>query len=186
MTELALAFGLVFVAELGDKSMLLAIGFAARYRPWPVVAGVAIAALTMLGVSTLVGAAIGAALPERLLTIGGGVLFVGFGVWTLLDDDEEEDGGEVRGRSVLLGVTAAFLVAELGDKTMLATVALASTQAPVATWLGASAGMTAASAIAIAVASYLGGRLPDRVVRLAAAAAFVLFGVLLLWEGLVG
>jgi putative Ca2+/H+ antiporter (TMEM165/GDT1 family) len=186
MTDLFSAFGLVFLAELGDKSMLLAIAFAARYRPWPVLGGIAIAALVMLGLSTLVGAALGAALPERALAIGGGLLFLGFGVWTLRDDDDDEEATELRSSSVLVGVTLAFLVAEFGDKTMLATATLASTQAPVVTWLGAAAGMTLASGIAIAIASLAGARLPERVVRLVAAGAFLLFGVLLLWEGLRG
>lgn len=184
MDAAATAFALVFVAELGDKSMLLAIAFAARYRPGPVLAGIAIAALVMLGTSTLVGAALGAALPQRALAIGGGVLFLGFGVWTLRDDDDDEDGAtELRGRSVLLGVTFAFLVAELGDKTMLATAALAGTQAAVPTWLGASLGMTVASGVAVGLATVAGSRLPERAVRIVAAVAFLVFGVLLLVEG---
>lgn len=186
MTDLAAAFGLVFLAELGDKSMLLALALAARYRPWPVLGGIAIAAFGMLGLATLVGAGLGAALPERLLAIVGGLLFVGFGLWILRGDDDGDEQTELRGSSVLLGVTAAFLVAEFGDKTMLATIALASTRAPVPTWLGAGAGMTLASGIAIAVASVLGARLPDRVVRILAAVAFLIFGVLLVWEGLRG
>jgi Ca2+/H+ antiporter, TMEM165/GDT1 family len=187
VADLLSAFGLVFLAELGDKSMLLAIAFAARYRPWPVLGGIAIAALVMLGLSTLVGAALGAALPERALAIGGGLLFVGFGLWTLRDDDDDdENAGELRNGSVLVGVTLAFLVAEFGDKTMLATAALASTQAPVPTWLGAAVGMTAASGIAIVLATFAGSRLPERAVRLVAAGAFLLFGALLLVEGLRG
>jgi Ca2+/H+ antiporter, TMEM165/GDT1 family len=82
VNDLLATFGLVFLAELGDKSMLLAIGFAARYRPWPVLGGIAIAAFTMLGLSTLAGAALGLALPERALAIAGGLLFLGFGLWT--------------------------------------------------------------------------------------------------------
>jgi Ca2+/H+ antiporter, TMEM165/GDT1 family len=184
--ELLAAFGLVFVAELGDKSMLLAIAFAARYRPWPVLGGIAIAALVMLGAATLLGAALGAALPDRALAIGGGLLFLGFGLWTLRGDDDEDEEARLRGGSVLFGVTAAFLIAEFGDKTMIATAALASTQAPVVTWLGAAAGMTLASGIAVGLATLAGSRLPERAVRLVAAGAFLVFGVLLLVEGLRG
>ena len=186
MTDLAVAFGLVFLAELGDKSMLLAIGFAARYRPWPVIGGIALAAVTMLGLSTLVGAALGAALPERLLSVVGGLVFVGFAVWTLRGDGDDDERTEVRSSSVLLGVTLAFMIAEFGDKTMLATITLASTQAALPTWIGASAGMTAASGIAVALASLVGARLPERVVRYSAATAFLTFGALLLWEGIRG
>ena len=186
MDAAAASFALVFLAELGDKSMVLAIAFAARYRPLPVLGGIAIAAFVMLGASTLVGTALGAALPGRALAIGGGLIFLGFGLWTLRVDEDEEEVTEVRGRSVLLGVTLAFLIAEFGDKTMLATVTLASTQAPVPTWLGASLGMTAASGLAIVVASAVGSQLPERAVRLVAAGAFLLFGVLLLADGLRG
>ncbi|MCC5949025.1 MAG: TMEM165/GDT1 family protein [Nitriliruptoraceae bacterium] len=184
--DLLRSFGLVFLAELGDKSMLLAIAFATRYRPWPVIGGIAIAAFVMLGLSTLVGAGLGAALPERALAIGGGLLFLGFGIWTLLDDDEDEEEAALRGSSVLLGVTAAFLIAEFGDKTMLATVTLAGTQAPLPTWLGASLGMTLASGLAVGLAVLAGGKLPERVLRLVAAGAFLVFGGLLLWEGVQG
>lgn len=178
------AFGLVFLAELGDKSMLLAIAFAARYRPWPVLSGIAIAAFAMLGLSTLLGAVLGAALPERTVAIVGGLIFLGFGIWTLVDDDDEEDAtAGLRTSSVLLGVTLAFLVAEFGDKTMLATLALAGTQAPAPTWVGAGLGMTAASGIAIGIATMVGRQLNERVLRLVAAAAFLFFGALLLIEG---
>ncbi|TVR27669.1 MAG: TMEM165/GDT1 family protein [Nitriliruptor sp.] len=191
MIEAFLAsFGLVFLAELGDKSMLLAIAFAARYRPWPVLGGIAIAAFVMLGLSTLLGAALGAALPERAVAVVGGLVFVGFGLWTLLDDDDDDDDGEeteeLRSGSVLLGVTLAFLIAEFGDKTMLATLTLAGTQPAVPTWLGAGLGMTAASGIAIVLAAAAGARLPERIMRVVAAAAFLLFGVLLVVTGLRG
>ncbi len=180
--DLAAAFGLVFLAELGDKSMLLALAFATRYRVWPVLAAIATAAAVATGLATLVGAALGAALPLRWLALGGGVLFLVFAVWMLRGDDDEE-AAELAGGSVYLGVTAAFLVAELGDKTALATAALASTQQAVPTWLGATLGMTAASGIAILVGSWLGAGLPPRVTRLAGVLAFAFFGVLLLVEG---
>lgn len=188
MTEAFLAsLGLVFLAELGDKSMLLAIAFAARYRPWPVVGGVAIAAFTMLGAASLLGAALGAALPERAVAIAGGLLFIGFGVLTLREeDDEEEEVVGLRRGSVLLAVSLAFLVAEFGDKTMIATLALAGTQPALPTWLGAGIGMTLASGIAIALTTLVGARLPERAVRLLAAGAFLLFGVLLLVSGIRG
>ena len=186
--ELLAAFGLVFLAELGDKSMLLAIAFAARYRPWLVVVGVAIAAFGMLGLSTLVGAALGAALPERAIAVGGGLLFLAFGIWTLRDDDDDDDDEDtgLRSGSVLLGVTLAFVIAEFGDKTMIATTTLAGTQAALPTWLGAGLGMTAASGIAILVTTLLGARLPQRLIRVLAALAFLVFGALLLVDGLRG
>lgn len=186
MEPLLTSFGLVFLAELGDKSMLLALAFATRYRPLPVVAGIAVAAFGMLGLSTLAGAALGAALPEQALAIVGGLLFLGFGIWTLRGDDDDDESTDLRGTSVLLGVTLAFLVAEFGDKTMIATVTLASTQPALPTWIGAGLGMTVASGLAIVVGSVLGARLPERATRLLAAGAFLVFGVLLLVDGITG
>jgi Ca2+/H+ antiporter, TMEM165/GDT1 family len=186
VTELLLAFGLVFVAELGDKSMLLALAFATRFRPLPVFGGIVIAAAVSTGLATLVGAALGAALPERGLAIGAGLLFLGFGVWTLRGDEDGDDEAQLRGRSVLIGVTLAFLLAEIGDKTTIATAALASTQAPLPTWLGATLGMSASSGLAIVAGSALGERLNPRITRRIAAAAFTLFGALLVIEGVRG
>jgi Ca2+/H+ antiporter, TMEM165/GDT1 family len=186
-TDLLAAFGLVFAAELGDKSMLLALALAARYRAAPVLGGIALAAAIMLGAAAALGAALGAALPTQPLAIVGGLLFLGFGVWTLRgEDDDEEEDAPLRSGSVLLGVTLAFLVAEFGDKTMLATATLATTRAPLPTWIGATLGMTLASGLAILLVKRLGRHLPERAVRLTAAALFLLFGVLLLLEGLLG
>lgn len=186
MDDLLSALGLVFLAELGDKSMLLAVALAARYRPWPVLGGIAVAAFVMLGLATGAGTAVGASLPDRVLALVGGLLFLGFGYWTLRGDDDDDDVAELRSGSVLVGVTLAFLVAEFGDKTMLATVTLASTSAPVPTWIGASLGMTLASGLAIGLTATLGSRLPQRAVRLLAAGAFLVFGVLLLLAGIRG
>lgn len=186
MEPLLASFGLVFLAELGDKSMLLALAFATRYRPLPVLAGIAIAAFAMLGLSTAAGAALGAALPERALAIAGGLLFLAFGLWTLRGGDDEDEGTDLRGSSVLAGVTLAFLLAEFGDKTMLATITLASNQPPVPTWLGAGLGMTIASGSAIVIGAMLGARLPERATRIVAAGAFLVFGVLLLIDGVTG
>jgi Ca2+/H+ antiporter, TMEM165/GDT1 family len=188
MADLLAAFTLVFVAELGDKSMLLALAFATRYRTLPVLAGIALAATVMLGGAVLFGSVLGAALPERALAVGGGLLFLAFGLWTLRgeDDDDDEEVADARSGSVLLGVTLAFLVAEFGDKTMLATAALASTRAALPTWLGAATGMTLASGLAVLLAVRSGRALPARVLRLVAAALFLLFGALLLLEGVRG
>lgn len=186
MDDALLALGLVFLAELGDKSMLLAIAMAAKYRPVPVLGGIGLAAFTMLGLATVAGAALGAALPERALAIGGGLLFLVFGVCTLRGEEDHDEGGDLRSASVLIGVTLAFLVAEFGDKTMLATATLASNRAALPIWLGASVGMTLASGIAIAMTAVLGSRLPERVVRLVAAGAFLVFGALLLFDAIRG
>ena len=187
MEDALVAFGLVFLAELGDKSMLLAVGFAARYRVWPVLAGIVVAAIVSVGLAVAVGAALGTALPERTIAVVAGLVFIGFGIWTLRDDDDDAEGDvDLKGHTLFVGVTLAFLISEIGDKTTIAAMTLAGTQAAVPTWIGGAAGMTAASGIAIMVASVLGSRLPQRGVRITAAAAFFAFGVWFLVDGVLG
>ncbi len=188
LPALGLAFGVVFVAELGDKSQLLALALAARYRPLPVLAGIAFGSALMFAVSVGVGAVLGAALPTRALNLLAGLAFVGFGLWTLRGDDEDDDEAtpEVGTRSVVLTTAGALVVAELGDKTMLATITLASTNGVVGTWVGATLAMVAADALAILLGAVLGARLPERTIRIGAAVLFVVFGLALIVEGVRG
>jgi Ca2+/H+ antiporter, TMEM165/GDT1 family len=185
------ALGLVFVAELGDKSQLMTLTFATRYRPLPVLAGVAGAALFIQGISVLVGSAVAAAVPERGATIVAGLLFVGFAAWTWFgtsdaDGRTEADMPVVRSRRVALTVAVTFVVSELGDKTMLATAALAARQSPLATWLGSATAMIASAALAIVVGAQLARRLTPRRVRLIASLGFLVFGLALLLDAAVG
>lgn len=187
MTAFALSFGVIFLAELGDKSQLMALAFAARYRAATVLVAVAIATLLVHAGSVLLGSAFALALPTGPIQVAAGIAFLGFAAWTIRGDalDAEDERRAARtGRSALLTVGAAFFLAELGDKTMLATVTLATTEAPLGTWLGSTAGMIAADAIAIAVGALLGGRLPERAIRLFAAGAFVVFGIAVIVEGM--
>lgn len=188
LQALGLAFGVVFVAELGDKSQLLALALAARYRPLPVLAGIALGSGLMFAVSVGVGAVLGAALPTRALNLLAGLAFIGFGLWTLRGDDDEEveEAPEAGTRSVVLTAAGALVVAELGDKTMLATITLASTNGVVGTWIGATVAMVAADALAIVVGAVLGARLPERAIRIGAAVLFFVFGLALVVEGLRG
>ena len=181
-----MAFGVILLAELGDKSQLIAVGFAARYQPWLVLAGIAIATLLINAASVVLGAAFAAMLPTHALQIVGGVLFLFFAAWTLWRRDHDEEAVERpsrAGRWVVLTAGVAYFVAEVGDKTMLAIVALAAAGNPVAVWLGASAAMISANAIAILLAVKIGGRVPESRMRYLSAVAFLAFGTLLLLEG---
>jgi Ca2+/H+ antiporter, TMEM165/GDT1 family len=188
MTEAAaLAFGVVLLAELGDKSQLLTLAFATRYPAWLVLVAVGIASLLMQAGAVLVGAAFAMALPTEPIKIAAGIAFLAFALWTLRGDDD--DGAQAtapvrRGALAVLVLVGAYVVAEFGDKTMLVTLTLATTNDPLGTWLGASAGMFGANVAAVAVGALLGARLPRRPVRLLAALAFVGFGLLLIAEGL--
>jgi putative Ca2+/H+ antiporter (TMEM165/GDT1 family) len=186
---LLLSFGVIFVAELGDKSQLMALAFAARYRALPVLLGITVATAVVHALSVLVGAAVGGSLPTDAINVVAGLAFLGFGAWTLRGDkltEAERERARRSARSAFVAVAVAFFLAELGDKTMLATVTLATTEGAVGTWAGSTLGMVAADALAIVVGRHLGARLPDRAIRIGAAIAFAVFGVLLLVEGLRG
>ncbi len=183
------SFGIIFVAELGDKSQLMAMAFAARYRALVILAAITAATAVVHLVSVVIGAALGVAIPTRLISVSAGVAFLGFAVWTWrgdsLDDDDEARASRTD-RSVFWTVAGAFFLAELGDKTMLASMTLAARNGILGTWVGATAGMVAADAIAVLVGATLGRRLPARAIRLLAAGLFLVFGVLLVVEGLRG
>jgi len=182
-----LSFGVVFLAELGDKSQLMALAFASRYRAMTVLLAVTIATLIVHAGSVLLGSMFALALPTAAIQVVAGLAFFGFAAWTLRGDtlgDADRDRAARTGRWALITIGTAFFLAELGDKTMLATVTLATTEEPIGTWLGSTAGMVAADAIAIAIGAFFGARLPERAIALFAAGAFVFFGVVLIAEGL--
>ena len=183
----ALSFGVILLAELGDKSQLMALAFATRYRPVTVLTAVSVATLLVHAGSVLVGRAFALALPTHAIQIVAGLAFLVFAAWSLRGDTlgaRDEDRAARSGRWVLVTIGSAFFLAELGDKTMLATVTLATTEEPIGTWLGSTAGMVVADAIAIGIGALLGERLPDRAIRIFAALAFVAFGAVLIAEGL--
>jgi Ca2+/H+ antiporter, TMEM165/GDT1 family len=188
--SLLASLGLVFVAELGDKTQLVALGFGARHRVGPVLAGVAIAYAVSNLLSVVAGGLLGVALPVRAIGLIGGLLFLGFAAaWTLrgrgaatgdVANPDGEGAVAIDHRSIVLSVAAAMFVAELGDKTMLATATLAAQGSPVHTWVGATVGIILSGALGVLLGRVFGARLPERVTRLGSAALFALFGAVLL------
>lgn len=190
LTAFLVAFGVVFVAELGDKSQLMVLTLATRFPAWRVLGAITVATALIHLISVLVGGAVAAVLPTEAITVAAGLAFIGFGIWTLRGDDDDDDDSDgpatAGGRSPIVAAAIAFFLAELGDKTMLASMTLAARNGIVGTWIGATGGMVAADAIAVVIGATLGKRLPKRVIRLLAAGLFLLFGVLLIVEGLRG
>jgi putative Ca2+/H+ antiporter (TMEM165/GDT1 family) len=180
-----IAASAIFVAEFGDKSQLLILAFATRY-PWrPIVLGLVLAASIIQGASVLVGAAVGAVLPENVVGIVAGLAFIGVAAWTFLAGDEDEEEVATRGPTragiALVGTVAVtFVVAELGDKTMLATFALAASQGALPTWIGSTMGEVAANLVAVVVGRQVGTRLSPRTLRIGSAALFAIAGALVL------
>ncbi|SDI58232.1 TMEM165/GDT1 family protein [Nonomuraea jiangxiensis] len=182
-----ISLAVIFVAELGDKSQLMALTFATRFKTWPVLLGITIATTVVHLVSVAVGGVIGDALPTTAISVVAGLAFLAFAVWTLRGDELSEDESRKAQRAtanVLFAVTVAFFLSELGDKTMLATITLATQHGWLGTWIGSTVGMVAADALAILVGRLMGKHLPEKAIKYGAAAAFAIFGVILLAEAL--
>jgi Ca2+/H+ antiporter, TMEM165/GDT1 family len=189
MYAFLLSTAVIFVAELGDKSQLMAMTFATRYTVRQVLVGITVATaivhLASVGIGQLVGSSF--ADQQWIISIVAGVAFLVFAAWTLRGDELTEDEAEKARRSTgkaIIAVGIAFFLAELGDKTMLATITLATREGWVGTWIGSTVGMVAADALAIGVGAVLGKKLPERVIKYGAAAAFLVFGLVLIAEGL--
>ncbi|MEM9464847.1 MAG: TMEM165/GDT1 family protein [Actinomycetota bacterium] len=186
MRDLLTAFGVVFIAELGDKTQLAAAGFATRHRARLVAAGVIVGYVVVSTLSVAIGAVAGAAFPTRAVNIAAAVLFLAVGVATLrADDRENEDGHDApaanRAPLVIIGsVALAMVLAELGDKTMLATISLAAGGDTITTWIGATAGITSAGLLGVAFGDAISRRVPPRAVRLGAGWLFIAIGALVL------
>lgn len=188
MDAFLLSTAVIFVAELGDKSQLMALTFATRFKTVPVLVGITVATAIVHAVSVLVGAALGATLPTRPISVIAAIAFIGFGIWTLrgdeLTEEDEKRAASVSTRNAIVAVGTVFFLAELGDKTMLATITLATKEGLFGTWAGSTLGMVAADALAIIVGRQLGARLPERTIKIGAALAFFAFAVVLLVEAL--
>jgi putative Ca2+/H+ antiporter (TMEM165/GDT1 family) len=185
LAALLLSFAVIFVAEMGDKTQLVAMMFALRYRWWVVLGAITAATTAVHVLSVAIGHFLGAALPAHLLGIIAGVMFVFFGFWTLRGDtlsDEEASRAQKATAPAFFVVMSAFVLAELGDKTMLATITLAADHDWVGVWIGSTIGMVAADGLAIIVGAVAGKHLPERLIQISAAALFLLFGAYLLLE----
>ncbi|MFW6640140.1 TMEM165/GDT1 family protein [Nocardiopsis algeriensis] len=177
----------VFVAEMGDKTQLVAMSLATRYRASTVLVGITAATALVHVVSVFAAEVLGSAIPTDWVTLVAGLAFLVFGAWTLrgdeMTDKDEERAASRRIRSAFLTVFTVFLVAELGDKTMLTTVAVGTRYDWLPVWIGSTAGMVAADALAIALGVLLGKKLPERAIRIGAAVLFFAAGTAMAAQG---
>lgn len=196
MSTFFLSVGIVFLAELGDKSQLMSMAFATRYRARQVILGAIVAALGINLVSVAIGQLLGGFLASAgpWLGIAAGALFVAFAVWSWFFEGDDEDEDEVmaevekdtakgRGKAAWLVVATAFVVAELGDKTMLATAALALQYEWLPVWLGSSVGLALASSAGVLLGAALGRFLSGETVAKVSAGLFAVFGVAMIAAG---
>lgn len=187
MTAFWIATLYVLIAEMGDKTQLVALAFATRYKASVVLAGVFLATLLIHLFSVLLGEAAGFALPEFWIKLLAGIAFVGFGVWTLRGDELGDEEKLQKGKfGPLMTVAITFFLAELGDKTMLATITIASQQQSfVGVWLGSTVGMVIADGIAIIVGKVMGKKLPEKLIKYGSAAVFIVTGLYTIYQAFV-
>jgi putative Ca2+/H+ antiporter (TMEM165/GDT1 family) len=189
MEAFLVSAGVVALAEIGDKTQLLAFVLAARFRrPLPIIAGILVATLVNHALAGAAGRWLVHLLGPEVLRWVLGASFLAMAAWILVPDRLEDAEAATRQRFGVFGTTVvAFFLAEMGDKTQVATVALAARyDSVVAVVLGTTAGMMLANVPAVLVSDRLAGRLPIRLVHAIAAAIFVVLGVLVLLGGPLG
>lgn len=178
LTAYLASLGFVVLAEMGDKTQLLAMAFASRYRWQTVMWGVFAATLCNHLLAVIAGNYLTRLVPLNYIQIAAAASFILFGLWTLRGDTLEGEDKRFN-YSPFWTVAVAFFFAEMGDKTQLATVALATKyQSIIAIWFGTTSGMLVADAIGIIVGIVLGKKIPERFVKWFAAVIFIIFGVL--------
>jgi len=172
----------VVLAEMGDKTQLLAMAFASRYRWQTVLCGVFVATLVNHFMAVVAGSYITRFIPMEYIQIGASASFILFGLWTIRGDTLEGEDKRFN-FSPFWTVAVAFFIAEMGDKTQLATVALATKYSNIiVVWLGTTTAMIIADAIGIIIGIVLGKKIPERFVKWFAAIIFILFGIVGLWQ----
>ncbi len=175
------SFLLVFLSEMGDKTQLLSLALVTKFkRPWTILAGVLVATVLNHGLAAWAGGWISSLISPQVLTYILAFGFIVFAVWLLIPDKEESlSYSPVHG--VFIATTLAFFIAEMGDKTQLATVALgAKFQEPVLVTLGSTAGMLMANGMAVFLGERLLQNIPMRRVHIIAAFLFVLTAIAIL------
>ena len=180
MEALFISTGVVALAEIGDKTQLLAFILAARFKkPAPIIAGILCATIVNHGLAGALGAWITSAVSPGILRWILGASFIAMAVWTMIPDKIEEEETRVARKMGVFGATLiTFFLAEMGDKTQIATVAMAAHYAtPMLVVIGTTAGMLIADVPAVFIGEKLSSKIPMKTVHAIAAAIFALLGV---------
>jgi len=188
LTAFLISIGVVALAEIGDKTQLLALALAAKYRkPWPIILGILVATLANHFLAGAVGTWLTRAIGPEAMRWALGLSFIAMAIWMLIPD-KLDDGSEKPSRFGVFGTTLiAFFIVEMGDKTQIATVALAARyDALVAVVAGTTIGMMIANVPAVLLGNVAAEKLPKRLMNGLAAVVFALIGVAVLWGADIG
>jgi Ca2+/H+ antiporter, TMEM165/GDT1 family len=178
MTSIFNSFLLVFASEMGDKTQLLALVLASRFRqPFAIMSGILVATLLNHGLASYLGGWISSLVTPRTLTWILAITFFAFAAWILIPDKDDDDDHQPK-FGAFITTTITFFLAEMGDKTQLATVALgARYSSPILVTLGTTLGMLAADGLAVAFGENLTRKISMTWVRRIASLLFALFGL---------
>lgn len=176
--ELIRAFLLVFAAEMGDKTQIIAMTFATQYKVKEVILGVIFGVLLNHGIAIILGRFLSKVIPMNLIQIIAGIMFVIFGIMAL-KDEEIDEAGDKKVFNPIVTVALAFFIGELGDKTQLTAMTL-STEGnyPIFILMGTTLGMVATSGLGIFVGSKIGEKIPEVAIKIVSSIIFVFFGSL--------
>jgi len=179
MHILLICAGVVALAEIGDKTQLLALVLATRFkRPVPIILGILVATLANHGVASWLGASAAEWLKSDLFKWGLALSFIAMGIWTLIPDKLEENETQAPKGSAFLATLVSFFLVEIGDKTQVATVALAAQYHSVAlVAAGTTLGMLAANVPVVFLGEAAAKRLPLKAIRIVAATIFIALGL---------
>jgi putative Ca2+/H+ antiporter (TMEM165/GDT1 family) len=176
----------IAIAEMGDRTQLLSLVLAARYRrPWPIVAGIFCATLANHAAAGFIGKWFGTFLNPKTLDIVVAVSMIAMAIWTLKPDKLDDKDEQTSAMGAFLATLTSFFVAEIGDKTQIATVALAAAYPSLAGVVaGTTAGMLLANVPVVFIGKSFADRLPLKAIHLGAALLFVVLGALFLYRAL--
>lgn len=186
MEAFLVSLSTVAIAEMGDRTQLLTLVLAARYRrPWPIVAGIFVATVANHAVAAAIGAWTGRFLSPWLLDAVVGVSMLAMALWALKPDAEDDSGGK-SGTNAFVTTLVSFFMAEIGDKTQIATLALAAGYGNVlAVVCGTVTGMMLANGPVVFLGNAFSGRLPMKTIHYAATALFVVLGLVFIARAIV-
>ncbi|TCK98738.1 putative Ca2+/H+ antiporter (TMEM165/GDT1 family) [Natranaerovirga hydrolytica] len=183
--ELFKAFILIFIAEMGDKTQILAMAFATKFPVRKVLMGIFIGSLLNHGLAVLFGNYLSTLIPISTLQIIGGLAFIGFALWTLQADDEEEEENIKYKFGPIFTVSMAFFIGELGDKTQLTAITLATEGTfPILILTGTVLGMVLTGGIGILIGKKIGDKIPEITIKIIASSVFMIFGIIKLYQNL--
>ncbi len=187
MSAFIASFVFVFLAEIADKTQLLAMAFAAKYRADKVILAVFFATLLNHSLAVAVGKFLTVVVPMEIISFVAAVSFIFFGLWTIRGDELEGEDKKISKFGPILTVGIVFFIAEMGDKTQLSTISLAVRYQNVFNVLmGTTLGMVVADAFGIIIGVVMHKHIPEKTVKWISAGIFILFGLAGVYSGLSG